>query len=275
MIALSVSAFALRYAFSFVADGARSLMRGIRSTIFWLSAEGRALAMNRASMILSGIKSKALAFWHGVVATKVKIATLWTNRYALAQKAGAIASGIFAFGLKGIQTALNLVKIGVRSLIGATGIGLLFVAAGLIYEYWTPIKAFFSNLWDGIYQKAKPVFDWISDKMSGIGKIAGSIAGFFGFGGDDEESGSANNTKYKPGATVKKLATATALSTQLVASSPQAMMPLPTQQQGQIQQTNHIKVIVNNPSSNVDIEKAIKEAMKKQGNDRSLSDSYM
>jgi TP901 family phage tail tape measure protein len=252
MIALSISAFALRYAFSFVADGARSLMRGIRSTIFWLSAEGRAMAMTNIQKSYATTKTKILAFWEGVIATKTKIATLWTNRYALATKGAALGSNVLAFGLKAINLVLSNTPLGwfVKALMGLAAIGTI------LYNKFEP----FRNLIDGIGKT--------------VGGFLSSVGGFLGFG-DDESETSANNTNYKPGATMKKVAMATAVSTQLVASSPQAMMPLPTQQQGQIQQTNHIKVIVNNPSSNVDIEKAIKEAMKKQGNDRSLSDSYM
>jgi TP901 family phage tail tape measure protein len=255
MIALSVSAFALRYAFSFLHDGYLAIKSSIRTVIFWMSAEGRAMALNRASMILSGIKAKTLAFWQGVIATKTKIATLWTSRYAIATKGAAFGSNVLAFGLKAINLVLSNTPLGwfVKGLMGLATIGTI------LYKKFEP----FRNLIDGIGKT--------------VGGFLSSVGNFFGFGDDKKESKKeniANNTNFNPGATMKKVAVATAVSTQLVASTPPAL-PKVTHGNKTIQQTYYVKVIVNNPSSNVDIEKAIKQAMLKQGNDRSLSDGLI
>lgn len=102
MIALSVSAFALRYAFSFVSDGFLAIRTGIRSAIFWMSAEGRMLALNRVQLIATALKTKTLALWQGIVATKTKVMTLWTTRSTLAQKGAALWKGVVAIKTKAL-----------------------------------------------------------------------------------------------------------------------------------------------------------------------------
>ncbi|WP_108062725.1 phage tail tape measure protein [Poseidonibacter lekithochrous] len=184
----------------------------------------------------------------------------------VAAKSKAIAAGMFI-----ANKAMGLAKIGVRTLIGATGIGLLLVAAGLVYEYWSPIKDFFSNLWGGIQERAMPFFNWIGEKINGIGSVISSIGSFFGFGDDGEEK----STKIsKPGTGLKKAITATAATSQLVAAQPSLnyVKPKLNNVKKEVHQVNHIKVIVNNPTDNVQVEKAIVKAMKKSGTSRGLSD---
>ena len=351
MIALSVSTFALRYAFSFLKDGFLTVKIALRSVLFWMSAEGRALAINRASMLFTGIKAKALAFWQGILAAKTKLATLWTNRHALAQKTGAIAAGIFKVAMMGVNFVLSANPIG----LVVTAIGAL--VAGIVWAYhkfdwfksgvnkaWEAIKKAFSFSPFGMIIKIwGKVFDWLESKFAWFGKavnklksIGSGIASFLGFGDDKEKS-----------TTIKKVAVATVTSAQLVASpSPMVSQPAvqsikpnlrvtkpaiqsvkpqlkvsqpalqhikPNLQVSQpavqsikpnlrvtkpslqyikpnlkvmqpnsnlektktnktIHQTNHIKIIVNNPTSNVDIEKAVTNAM---ANNRSLSNDNL
>jgi len=295
MIALSVSAFALRYAFSFVADGFGSLYRGFKLAVFWTSAEGRALAIAKVQMYLTTVKAKALAFWEGVVATKTKIVTLWTSRYAIAQKAGAIASGVFRVAMMGVNFVLSANPIGlVVTAIGALVGGLIWAYnkfdwfKGGVDKVWGFVKTIFKWSPLGLLMDSfGKAFDWLSSKFEWFGKsvsklksIGSAIKSFFGFGGDEKDQKkdkSANNPNFNPGATMKKVAVATAVSTQLVASQPQYTLPVQKIQKEKpsIQQIYHVKVIVNNPSSSIDIEKAIKRAMLQQGTDRNLSDEVI
>jgi hypothetical protein len=60
---------------------------------------------------------------------------------------GTIVPAIAA--VKGATKAFFAVlKLGIRTAIGATGIGLILVALGLVYEYWDKIKAGAQALWD-------------------------------------------------------------------------------------------------------------------------------
>lgn len=96
---------------------------------------------------------------------------------------------------------------------------------------------------------------------------------------EDKEQNSlkpSNSPKYKMGDTMKKVVAATAVTSQLAVAQPNlnyAQIPETKKETAKpVQQTNHIKVIVNNPSSTVEVEKAVVKAMANGGNDRGLSD---
>lgn len=228
MIALSVSAFALRYAFSFVSDGFLAIRTGIRSAIFWMSAEGRMLALNRVQLLATALKIKTLALWQGIVATKTKVMTLWTTRSALAQKGAAIASGAFSFALKAVGIAF-------RFALGPIGLvitGLSLVTAGVVWAYhkfdwfkngvnkaWEVIKKVFSFSPFGMVTKIwGKVFDWLGSRFAWFGKavdklksIGSGIADFLGFGEDK---------KLEVGKTVRHIAVGTAMTAQLATATP-------------------------------------------------------
>jgi TP901 family phage tail tape measure protein len=176
---------------------------------------------------------------------------------------------------------------------------------------WTNIKSSFNGIVDYIKSPFEAFFNWIaskfewitntigsvvdtissigngiSDTVSGVGDKIGSglktASNFFKFGNDEDKTETensalkpSNNTKYKMGDTVKKVVAATAVTTQLAAAQPSINYATPnikSPASKQVQQNNNIKVVVQNPSSNVDVEKAIVAAMKNSGADRSLSD---
>ena len=64
--------------------------------------------------------------------------------------------------------AMNVAKLGVRALIGATGIGLVLVAVGAVYEYW-------DYVWPAMTATFKSFVDNISSMGSGFGKIMKGI----------------------------------------------------------------------------------------------------
>lgn len=89
-------------------------------------------------------------------------------------------------GLLLLTAALNFAKIGVRAFMGATGIGLLFVGLGLIYEYWDPIKTFFTELWDNPMKKLNEFWDGLKDMFSFAKPMLMELGNIFGMVSDDE-----------------------------------------------------------------------------------------
>jgi len=86
-------------------------------------------------------------------------------------------------GLLLLTTALNFAKIGVRTLVGSTGIGLLIVGAGLVYEYWEPISTFMSALWDNpmkalndFWASLKEKFAWAKPMLMELGNLVGIVS---------------------------------------------------------------------------------------------------
>ena len=85
-----------------------------------------------------------------------------------------------------LTAALNFAKIGVRAFMGATGIGLLVVGASLIYEYWDPIKTFFTELWDNPMKKLNEFWDGLKDMFSFAKPMLMELGNIFGMVSDDE-----------------------------------------------------------------------------------------
>ena len=212
----------------------------------------------------------------------------------------AISVGAMTMALPTLATAFAVVSGGVSFLGTVLGVvGRLFLmnpiglavtaiagAAYLIYSNWGAVKGFFIDMWDGIKvgfskgwefiktifsysplglvtQSYGKIFDWLSSKFEWFGKsvsklksIGSSIKGFFGFGDDEKEKAAANSNG---GITQNP---------SINYASPNISSPAAKG----VQQNNHIKVIVTNPSSNVDVEKAIVNAMGNKGADRGLSD---
>jgi len=147
-----------------------------------------------------------------------------------------IISSIKLVGALGsMATAMPMVAAGIKAIglaLTANPIGIIVMAiagaAFLIYQYWEPIKGFFSGLWDGVksifssaiegvktvlgwtplglivnnwsgitdfiggiwdnvINMTKKAVDWVSSKLEWVGKAADKVAGFFGFGGDDDQ----------------------------------------------------------------------------------------
>ena len=99
-----------------------------------------------------------------------------------------VVSGLLMIkkGFLAIQSSALFAKIGVRAFMGATGIGLLFVGLGLIYEYWDPIKTFFSELWDNPMKKLNEFWDGLKDMFSFAKPMLMELGNIFGMVSDDE-----------------------------------------------------------------------------------------
>ncbi|PHO10337.1 phage tail tape measure protein [Malaciobacter canalis] len=147
----------------------------------------------------------------------------------------AVKIGLFAVG--GGVKALTMAFAANPIYAAITGIA---IAAVAIYTYWNPIKKFFVDF----FATLKSKFAWLGSAVSKVKSFGSSIKSFFGFGSDDKKT---------------------------AAVTPRAMkINKPAAQN--VAQTNHIKVNVNNPASNVEVEKAIVSAMNRDGADRGLSD---
>ena len=250
-------------------------------------AKGIATISVKAFTFTKVLATKAVsAFRFAIIATTV-VTKFWVASLGL----GAIASKGFAVATLFLSKAFNIAKIAVRSFLGATGIGLLLVAVGLIYEYWTPITNFFSNIWDNIKIGFKDgvnfitnvftspietittiwssMFDWLSSKFEWIGKSIEWVKGVGSGIGDFFSSGKE---------TIKNTALTTATATSLaIAPVPQmdfkeksisntvpiqSTINTASKQPNSVEHNNYnITINVTNPTSNVDIEKAVKKAI--------------
>jgi hypothetical protein len=85
----------------------------------------------------------------------------------------AVLSGVGAFAM--LLTALSTVGAFMLANPIVLAITALALAAGLIYENWEPIKAFFVDLWDGIKNAFASAIDWISGKMQALANLLPSF----------------------------------------------------------------------------------------------------
>lgn len=149
----------------------------------------------------------------------------------------AAAVGFLKVGILGLGKAFLMNPIG----LAIAGIA---TAAYLIYDNW------------------EPIFNWMSTKFEWFSKAASGIADFFGFGGD---------TKIEMGKTVKNVGASPALgaSAQMNEIKP-ALNKITSSntnsKAGNI--TNSIRIEVNNPSSDVDVERAVQKALQRNEQSR-------
>lgn len=217
------------------------------------------------SMLWTSAKTKVLGLWTLALAAKQKIAsaaTLLFNRGLMLSglTLGAVSAKIKAYSLfTGLATAkqwlfnvaLNANPIGLI----VTGVAALIALGVILYKKFEPVRILF-------------------DKIGNIGK---KVASFFGFGSNEDENSKkempsskgfkskkiaaaygGENSYKKP---ISKMASAALITTSLAAN------PITTGEikaQKALNQNNQysISVTVNNPKSNLDITKAVEEAIK-------------
>lgn len=93
---------------------------------------------------------------YGMSLTNVVTGGLGTKLWAIAQTVfPAIGKGLLWIGRLFLTNPIGLAVTGIAT------------AAFLIYKYWDPIKAFFSNLWNGIQGSFAAASDWMRGKIAG------------------------------------------------------------------------------------------------------------
>ena len=175
-----------------------------------------------------------------------------------------IVTGSFGFlggAIKLVSSAFLTNPIGLAITAIATG-------AYLIYSNWEPIGAFFTDLWSGITSAAEPVLNWIETKVGTVSSLIGSITGFFGMGADSninvnsKAPGQSTNTSNIERIQNEVLSSKVSSSNQQIYKSSKSYQGAPKV----INNEPTYNITVTNPSSNVDVIKAIKEHEKKLKN---------
>jgi len=203
------------------------------------------VASKMASVIGSVIKSVQSFTREHKTATKViayaaaGLGTLLTVAGAVLIPISAIGMALpaMAVGFSAVSVAAKFMGVAIKGAFGPIGIGIAIVAglATLIYENWEPISKWFISMWNGFKSMLSSVwsymkkafswsplglvikgygamFDWLSSKFEWfrkaaqtMGNIGSSIAGFFGFGGDDKKISvsKSSTTQIQPAAMTK------------------------------------------------------------------------
>lgn len=147
---------------------------------------------------------------------------------------------------------------------GLSGIGALilnFSPVGLFYKVFAGVMDYFGvELPSSFSEFGSSMIDRLFNGLLGglpkIGGVIDTVKGWFGFGEDEQASNTI--TSNKP----------------LVQYSqpPQNAIKNASGNKKQVTQNMDIQVVVNNPSSTVDVEHAISNAMRTQGRGTSLND---
>ncbi len=144
--------------------------------------------------------------------------------------------GLVATGMGAVTAATKAATAAMlTNPIGLAAVGIA-AAAYLIYDNWEPIAGFFSNLWGGVMDVARPVIDYMNTGLS-------FVSGLFGFG----DAGAAEGIQQEVMAAG-------------VSSGNQAIYDARSSSKQVVHQSNDtIQVTVTNPSSDVDVVRAMKE----------------
>ncbi|WP_419673810.1 phage tail tape measure protein [Aliarcobacter butzleri] len=157
-------------------------------------------------------------------------------------------------GFDAVRASALFAKIGVRAFMGVTGIGLLIYGASLVYEYWEPIKTFFSELWDNPMKKLNEFWDGLKSIYSFIKPMLMELGNIFGMVSDDELKGFKKDEAQKE------------LSEAQKSSLPTIPKVNETTGAKTINNTPTYNITVNNPSDGFDIEKEMKKVEQKNKN---------
>lgn len=124
---------------------------------------------------------------------------------AAAMSAGRIGFLVIKYGA--LLAARAVMALGVAMMANPIGMGIRLIAGGaaLIVMHWTPIKAFFANLWGEVKATFAGVYDWIVGKVAYLmelpGKIKDKVGGALGIGAySSTVSGSTMDGFEVPGA---------------------------------------------------------------------------
>ena len=144
--------------------------------------------------------------WMSSLSESSKTALKWGT--IIAALAAAIAPVLIAIGSLGMAisgitvavAALSAVSLPIVAIIAA--IAALVAVVALIYTYWEPISAFFSDLWDGILGKFTSAIEAIRSGLSGItDMVPDGVKSFFGFDSGGPPPAAASAFPNGPGGT--------------------------------------------------------------------------
>ncbi|TFV03487.1 hypothetical protein E4T85_21015, partial [Bacillus stratosphericus] len=152
---------------------------GILGFIYFMSM---AIAPVKAFMV--GIyKLKAMGqIWQLMQMGKMTKGVAFFRAIGMSAQTAAKSAGLFGAmlgrlpGIKMLGGLLGgagraVMMLGRTLFLTVPGVGLLALAAVLVYKYWKPIKAFFAGLWDGLKKglaSVSPAFDGLLSVFSGL-----------------------------------------------------------------------------------------------------------
>ncbi len=176
-----------------------------------VKAVGMALMANPIGLVVGAIAGAAFLVYKYWEPIKGFFSGLWDG-----------VKTIFSSAIEGIKTALS------------------WTPLGLIVNNWGGITDFVGGIWDTVTNMTKKAVDWVSSNLEWVGDAADKVAGFFGFGGGDDQEVEETVTRRsfggrsRPGAVVAR-----------AQSEPSARSEPTSRQTGPVQSTNN-----NNRTSN-------------------------
>lgn len=157
----------------------RRLTRGLAGVVSsvgeWMKANPRmASALTAAAVVIAGLIA---AFGALTLALAAVLGPFIVVRYGLSMLGiqGGSLMGVLANLAKGGFGLLGRTILGMGKLLLGNPIGLAIMAiataAYFIYQYWTPIKAFFSGLWTQITAAFDSAMTWLGDLLRSLNPI--------------------------------------------------------------------------------------------------------
>ena len=124
----------------------------------------------------------SLVVWNGLQ-TAVMVLPKALTAAKIALTAAKIAFTGFRNAISLARVVMALFGVTSKIAIASTGIGLLIVAAVLIYEHWDKIKSFFIALWPSVKPYIQPLLDFFTKLWQTISNVASGMGRMLGIGG--------------------------------------------------------------------------------------------
>jgi len=242
-----------------VLSGAVTMLGIVMTTV------GRAMLMNPLGAIITAIGVAAYLIYDNWGSIKDFFIDMWEG-----------VTSIFSSTIDIIKTYLGWTPLGM--ILNNWGIISTFFSdlwdgiIGIFSSAWDGIKSTFNGVVDYIKQPFVVFFDWIANKFEWISNTVGAVVETVSDIGSSisdtiGDIGSSIGDGLKSASNMFKFENENG-GTNIQYASPNINSPAQKNQTI----TQHIKVNVNNPSSNVEVETAIRNAMINDSSDRSLSD---
>ena len=263
-VAIAVGAVTMALPALATAFGVVSGAIGMMGTV--VGVVGRIFLMNPIGLAVTAIAGAAYLIYSNWGAVKGFFIDMWDG-----------ITSIFSSTIDIIKTYLGWTPLGM--ILNNWGIISTFFSdlwggvVGIFSSAWDAIKSSFNGVVDYIKHPFAVFFDWIASKFEWVTNTVGTVfdaVSSIGDGISDTVSGIGDSI----GDGLKTASNWFKFGSESDSANIQYASPninSPAQKNQTI--TQHIKVNVNNPSSNVEVETAIRNAMVDGGADRSLSDN--